>query len=202
MILSGELKPGERIIIREMSFYLNISETPVRESLKMLEAEGLLSLIPHVGFVVTELNPRELEDILIIRLNLECLATRLAIDNITDLDLKKLNKNLEAMGECIKRTDKVNYGHLNREFHKIIYKVSGNPFLYKLILDLWDRSARAQSVFLLEPEIIKQSYDEHRQIIDLLKKKDKVLVSQLIEKHKKRSFDSLLKYAYSKKVND
>ena len=81
-ILSGELKPGEKLIIRELSSSLAVSETPIREALKTLEAEGLLSLTPHVGFIVTKLKLKELEDILIIRYNLEFLATEIAVDKI------------------------------------------------------------------------------------------------------------------------
>jgi DNA-binding GntR family transcriptional regulator len=200
-ILSGELKPGERIIIRKFSSFLKVSETPVRESLKMLESEGLVSSIPHIGFVVTELDTKELENILTIRLNLECLATNLAVDNINNKTIEALIENLERMEATIKKDDKVEYGCLNREFHQIIYKSSDNQSLYKLILDLWDRSARARSVFLFDPKIIKQSYEEHKQIVNLLKRKDRA-VCKIIEKHKKRSFDSLLKYVHNPKDND
>lgn len=193
-MLSGELKPGERLIIRKLSFSLAVSETPIREALKMLEAEGLLSLTPHVGFIVTELKLKELEDILVIRFNLEFLATEIAVGNISNEDIKRLADKTKEMNICIKKNDIHNYGHLNREFHQIIYKASNNQSLFKLIIDLWDKSERLRSVFLLEPDMIEQSYNEHIQLIDILKKKDKNLAVTIMKKQKKRAFSVLLKY--------
>jgi len=193
-ILSGELKPNEKLIIRNISSSLHLSETPVREALKMLQSECLVSSIPHVGFVVTEINLKELQDILIIRLNLECLATELAVDNITNEDIKKLIENIKEMKESIKANDIAKYGRLNRKFHRIIYASVGNQALLKLIVDLWDRSGRARSIFLLLPEIVENSCKEHRQIVDLLEKKDKINVVKIMEQHKKRAFKALLDY--------
>lgn len=193
-ILSGELKPGEKLIIRELSSSLAVSETPIREALKTLEAEGLLSLTPHVGFIVTKLKLKELEDILIIRYNLEFLATEIAVDKISNKDIERLVDRIKEMRICIRENDIPNYGRLNREFHQIIYKASNNQSLFKLIIDLWDKSERVRSVFLLEPEIIEQSYNEHIQLIDILKKKDKNLAVTIMKKHKKWAFSALLRY--------
>jgi len=193
-ILNGELKPGERLIIRELSSFLSVSETPIREALKTLEAEGLLSLTPHVGFVVTKLKLKELKDILVIRFNLEFLATEFAVDNISNEDIERLTDKTKEMNICIKGNNISNYGRLNREFHQIIYKASNNQSLYKLIIDLWNKSERMRSIFLLEPDIIEQSYNEHIQLIDILKKKDKNLAVRIMKKHRKRTFSALLEY--------
>jgi len=193
-ILSGETKPKEKLIIRNIASSLNLSETPVREALKMLQTECLVSSIPHVGFAVTEINLKELQDILTIRLNLECLATELAADNISNEDIRKLTENTQEMNESIKANDIANYGCLNRKFHQIIYAAAGNQILLKHIIDLWDRSGRARSIFIFLPEITKSSYKEHRQIVDLLKKKDKENVVKIMTQHKKRAFSALLDY--------
>jgi len=191
-IINGVLKPDEKLIIKDVSNSLGVSETPVREALKMLESENYVSLNPHVGFVVTKMNVQELKDIFAVRLNLECLATKLATNNITDEDINALIKNTREMYNCIKKNNYVNYGSLNREFHRIIYKASNNMILYKLILDLWDKSGRARSIFLLAPNIVEQSYKEHLIIIDLLKKKERIMVTKVTKKHKQRSFSVLL----------
>jgi len=135
-ILSGELKPGEKLIIRKISSSLGVSETPVREALKTLEAEGLLSSVPYVGFVITKLKPKELEDILTIRFNLEFLATEIAIDNISNDDIERLADKTKEMSICVRENNIPNYGRLNREFHQIIYISSKSQFLYNLIIDL------------------------------------------------------------------
>jgi len=173
---------------------LGVSETPVREALKTLEAEGLLSSVPYVGFVITKLKPKELEDILTIRFNLEFLATEIAIDNISNDDIERLADKTKEMSICVRENNIPNYGRLNREFHQIIYKASNNQILFKLILDLWDKSERMRSIFSLEPDIIEKSCNEHIQLVDMIKKKDKNLVVKIMKKHKKRAFSALLKY--------
>jgi len=193
-ILSGELKPNEKLNIRNISSSFGISETPVREALKMLQSECLISSIPHVGFIVTEINLKELQDILTIRLNLECLATKLAVNQITHEDIQKLTENMKDMKQSIKANDIVKYGRLNREFHRIIYEAAGNNILLKLVIDLWDRSGRARSIFLLLPEMVEISYQEHRKIVDLLEKREGELVVKTMEQHKKNAFSALLKY--------
>ena len=193
-ILSGELKPGEKLIIRELSSSFSVSETPIREALKTLEAEGLLSLTPHVGFTVTKLKLKELKDILVIRFNLEFLATEIAVDNISNEDIERLVGRIKEMRICIRENDIPNYGRLNREFHQIIYKASNNQSLFKLIIDLWDKSERMRSIFSLAPNIIEQSLSEHVELVDILKKKDKNLAVTIMKKHKKRAFSALLKY--------
>ena len=115
---------------------MGVSETPVREALKTLEAEGLLSSVPYVGFVITKLKPKELEDILTIRFNLEFLATEIAIDNISNDDIERLADKTKEMSICVRENNIPNYGRLNREFHQIIYISSKSQFLYNLIIDL------------------------------------------------------------------
>lgn len=198
-ILSGELKSGEKIVIRKISSDLEVSETPIREALIMLEAEGLVSSIPHTGYIVTKLNLRELKDILTIRFNLEFLATKIAFDNISSINFERLGDTIKEMKDCIRNNDIVKYGRLNREFHQIIYEASNNKFLFKLILELWDKSGRMRSVFLLEPDIIESSYNEHIQLLEFFRKKDKTNAMKIIKRHKKRSLSTLLKHFDIKK---
>jgi len=194
-IISGEIKPNERLIIRNIASSLGVSETPVREALKMLEAKGLVSSIPHVGAVVTKLNLKEIKDILVIRFNLECLATKLAVDNISIEEIYKLNIKVKEMAKCIEQKDYVNFGHLNRKFHQIIYNSTKNQVLYKLIFDLWDKTERVRSVFSLDPGLMNKSHSEHIKLIEAFKSKDKNLTVKIVEEQKERASSTLLKYS-------
>jgi len=108
-IISGEIKPDERLIIRNISSGLGVSETPVREALKMLEAKGLVSLVPHIGTVVTKFNLKEIKNILIVRFNLERLATKLAVDNISNEDIYKLTTKVKKMAKCVEHKNYVDF---------------------------------------------------------------------------------------------
>ena len=160
-ILCGAIKPGEQLSISNISLSLGVSETPVREALKMLDAKGLVSSIPHVGTVVSKFDLKEMKDLLIVRSDLECLATKFAIPNISTADIEKLNIKIREMEKYVKGKDYINYGKLNREFHKIIYDNSKNQLLCELLFDLMNKSERMRSVFSLILSSITKSYYIH-----------------------------------------
>jgi len=200
-IISGEIKPDERLIIRNISSGLGVSETPVREALKMLEAKGLVSLVPHIGTVVTKFNLKEIKNILIVRFNLERLATKLAVDNISNEDIYKLTTKVKKMAKCVEHKNYVDFGRLNREFHEIIYHSAKNQVLHKLIFDLWDKSERMRSIFSLIPDLMNKSHGEHIKLIEALKRKDTNFAVKLVEIQKERAFSNLLNYLKNRQHN-
>jgi len=198
-ILCGAIKPGEQLSISNISSSLGVSETPVREALKMLDAKGLVSSIPHVGTVVSKFDLQEMKDLLIVRSDLECLATKLAVPNIYTEDIEKLNIKIKEMEKYITSKDYINYGKLNREFHKIIYDNSKNQLLCELLFDLMSKSERMRSVFYLVPELMNKSHDEHIKLIELLKRKDTEEAIKIIKYQTERVLSEILKYFKNKK---
>ena len=98
-IVKGKLKPGQKIVMRELAKELGLSETPIREAIRRLESEGYLRFTPHMGALVSELDEQELVEIFLIRIELEALATRLAAPSLTDKDidfLKRKNCEMET----------------------------------------------------------------------------------------------------------
>jgi DNA-binding GntR family transcriptional regulator len=190
-ILNGEIKPGEKIVIRKIASDLKVSETPVREALITLESKKLVSSIPHIGYICKELDLKELQDILTVRVNLEYLASEIAVENASKINFQKLDQICKDMNNCIKNNDITKYGVLNIKFHQVIYKACDNFILYDLIMDLWGKAERMRSVFLLKPEIIKDSYKDHIKLIELFRKKEKAAVIKIMKNHKKRVFAQL-----------
>ena len=136
-ILTGNLKPGTKLRFEDLAEKLEVSQTPIKEALHMLELEGLVKMIPRKGAYVTRLTDQDLEEYTQIRLALECLA----IDNIckkeTQKDginvLQKINREFEAAvrnrdaGECMKQ---------DIRFHLAIATMSGNRRLIDLMAQL------------------------------------------------------------------
>lgn len=199
MILDGQLKPKQRIIIRKISSNLGVSETPVREALKMLQSEDLVLLNHHIGYMVNDLNISKVKNILVIRFSLEALAIKLSIENISKKEIDELSNKIREMKNCLKKKDCVTYGILNRQFHQIIYRSAKNAYLYKLINDLWDKSERMRSIFVLVPSAIKRSLNEHVALLDALNRKDKERIIQVFETHTTNFFSSLDKYIKKEK---
>jgi len=193
-ILNGEISQNERLIIKELASSLGVSETPIREAIKVLETEGLVKVNPHIGITVCGLRLKELGNILEIRLNLESLATKLAVEKSSPKIVKVLERKLEEMEKCIESKNYFKFGLLNRKFHQAIYSAADNLYLYNLILDLWDRTEGMRSIFLLIPNLIDVSQKEHIKIKEAIAKKDVVLAVKLVRIQKRRAFSALMEY--------
>jgi DNA-binding GntR family transcriptional regulator len=138
-ILSGHIRPGERIVSEEVAKKLGVSQIPVREALRRLEAAGLISTRPNRRSTVSELSKDNLEEILQIRIHLESLAARKAAK-------KGDQKILKQLIQLHKKYTTARVGNIvddllqsNKEFHHTLYKAADMPILLNMIEQLWDR---------------------------------------------------------------
>ncbi|NIN68239.1 MAG: GntR family transcriptional regulator, partial [Anaerolineae bacterium] len=141
LILSRELRPGERIVQSELAEQLGVSRTPIREALHKLDSDGLVRLSPHKGATVADHSTAELEDIYSIRIAIEGYGAFLAAQNITGQDLARLEGLVEQMKEVFDQGDRWRLLEVNRKFYEVLYAIAGRPRLYDLImkhLDLAD----------------------------------------------------------------
>lgn len=193
-IINGKLKPGERIIISELAKRFKLSEIPVREAIRSLESDGFVEFTPHVGAFVSKMDEKDFIEFYLIRIELEGLATRLAIPHITKKDIDYLVSINQEMELAIKQNSPEKLGVLNRKFHLRIYRAAPYLYLYKLISDLWEKAERTKSVFAYVPERASKSVAEHSKIIDALKKRDLELSEKLVKQQKSRTMEALQKY--------
>jgi DNA-binding GntR family transcriptional regulator len=196
-IIEGRLKPGERITFSKLSKKYGLSETPIREAVKKLESEGLLFLTPHVGAIVSKIDPEEIIEFYLIRMELESLATKLAISYITDSEIEDLCKNIQESEAAILKNQYENLGKLNKEFHLAIYRSAPFPHLFKLIVELWEKVHRIRSVdgvFIVAPERARESLEEHKKIVDAIKQKNAGLAAELVKKQKQNSLMAIAKF--------
>ena len=190
-IIAGKLRPGQRIIISELAKDFGFSEIPVREAIRSLETAGLLRFTPHVGAVVSEFNEREFLEIYLIRIELEVLATRLAVAHMTEADLDFLFKNVEKTEEAIKQNKINKIGPLNKEFHLRIYQAAPYPYLLNLIKSLWEKFELYQSVLAYVPDRAIPSCREHKKIIEALRAKNGTLAERLVKDQKESTIRAL-----------
>jgi DNA-binding GntR family transcriptional regulator len=191
-ILSGKLKPGEKIVISSLAEAFGLSGIPVREAMKKLESEGLLQVTPHSGTTVSRFDGKEFVEIGMIRGEMEALATRLAAPYLNEVDISFLEKKIQEMESAMREKHYRMLSSLNRDFHLRIYKAAPYPYLYKLIVDLWEKSNRAQSVYILSPERATVSIKEHKEILEALRQKDGILAEKLMRGQKKRSLETII----------
>jgi len=196
-IIEGRLNPGEKLTFSKLSEKFGLSETPIREAVKKLESEGLVSITPHVGAIVSKVEPDEIIEFYLIRAELESLATKIAIPYITDSKIAELYKNIKAMEEAISKKRYEYLGDLNKEFHLIIYRSAPFPHLCNLIVELWEKAHRIRNVdgfFIVASGRALESVEEHKQIIDAIKEKNEDLAAELVKKQKQNSIKAIANF--------
>ncbi|MDA8228295.1 MAG: GntR family transcriptional regulator [Desulfitobacterium hafniense] len=193
-IVSGELIPGERIVLRKLASDLGVSAIPVREAIKLLEAEGLVDLFAHSEVTVSRFSEKDYRELFEIRVLLEGHAAELAARRVNEEFLGELDQLLGEMRECIERKDYKAYGILNREFHTKINTYSGNEHLQKMIDLVMAKTDRARALFVYYPERIRDSLQGHEDIVKALKQGDAEAVKKIIAEQTQSGCEVFLKY--------
>lgn len=197
-IIGRKLKPGQKIVISEIAREFGVSGIPVREAIKKLESEGLVKFTPHVGAVVNAVAREEFLEIYLMRIELEALATKLSAPHMKEADISELKDLVNQAERAIEQGETGVLGALNKSFHLKIYKTAPYPFLYKTIVDLWERFELMQCVFAYVPERAVPSWDEHKIIVEALEARDADRAGKLVRQQKtrtKRALEKILKKA-------
>jgi DNA-binding GntR family transcriptional regulator len=163
-IMARELKPGERVRQEKLAGRLNVSRVPVREALKVLEAEGQVTYQPHRGYTVVALSSEELEEIYLIRRLLETEATRRAVPRVDAELIERLEALMGQMEELAEAGDVLRYAEANRDFHFVLFERAGLPRLYHMIEVLW-RISEAYRGAIFDYTWSKRAQKYHRAII-------------------------------------
>lgn len=159
-IVAGDLPPKTRLMEPELAKRLSVSRTPLREAIRQLEAEGLLTTIPRVGTFVTEVTPRDIEDTYAIRAVLEGLAARQAAE-----DPAKATTLRAILAELAQKTSDYRvYHEAAGRFHEAVFALSGNQRLQAMYHALTHQVARLRTLSLAMAQRPAVSLREHRRI--------------------------------------
>jgi DNA-binding GntR family transcriptional regulator len=190
-ILSNDIGPGTRLVMRDVANQYEASDIPVREALRMLERDGLVDTAPYRGARVTTLTAKEVEETYFIRSHLESIATGLAAERITDAELAQLDRLMDEMRAAVEAQDGPAFSDLNLEFHRTIVAGCGNDMLRELTMDIWQRHSGFQRVFRMVPERLGISQTEHEGIMAALRDHDAERASRRALLHKQSVRDSI-----------
>lgn len=192
-ILDGFYEPGEKLIISRLAIRFESSEIPVREAMNLLESEKLIEFKPHVGALVSSLSSKDIQEIFELRIELEGLATRLAVEELTEKDFEDLRNILDQSFKAFNEKNYVQFERLNVEFHNKIYTSCNNKLLIRTIDDLWSNTKRYPSLFKENDDHIRASIEEHERIYESLLQKDSMLAENYMIKHKARAGKEILR---------
>lgn len=188
-IQTGEIGSGTRLIETQVAESLQASRTPIREAFRRLEQDGIVERLPQGGVRVTPVTDKTVEEIFGIRKVLEPYAIRLACERMDNKDIQKLKQMARLAKDIINATDieteeKIKQlFKLNTQFHDIIYKASGSPYLVKLINQVRNIVLRLRVMGLRKESAWHTAWQEHEQLIALFEIRDKEKVSELMKKH-------------------
>jgi len=182
-VLSGRMVSGERIVEARLAQEIHTSRTPVREALHMLEREGLLEVIPRVGYRVKKIDLNDLEELCEMRVINETLAAQWAIDRISPKDLQELEENLIKAEEKARGGNPTSFVEFDAEFHEILARAGGSQRLFELCQVLCRHMLRYRIESLYSEETALRAIAGHHEILDCVKTKDKEGIASAIKKH-------------------
>ena len=182
-ILHGEYPEGEPLRQDAIAEELGVSRIPVREALRQLEAEGLVSFSPHRGAVVSTMSLQEIAELFELRADIESDLMRRAIPRMTNEDRNRAREILAAYEVALRTGEVAKWGELNWQFHSTLYAPAGRAFTMSIISKLHQQSDRYMRMQLALTHGETRARDEHRAIANAARKGDTKLAAKLMREH-------------------
>lgn len=181
LILTGKLPPGTPLRLSRVATRMGVSVMPIREAIRILEAERLVTVEPRRGASVARLTIDDIEEVYAIRSALESLAAKHGTRNIDAKDMKAMRRAFDAMVRASKAGDTGAFLLHDRQFHALLYAASGRHQLVARIDELLENGRR-----IVDPYVYRSWYplkvatEAHRPILEAVERRDPALVEQLI----------------------
>lgn len=192
-IITGKLAPGERLSEEKLASSLKVGRVPLREALRLLEAEGYITFLSNQEVAVSKPTMEELQDYYTIASVLEGLAARLAVERAQPEELSRLRELHQLLKDAYQRRDLTRYYEVNADFHRFIAEIAGNERLYHLIEQMRQEIQKTRILSLHLPHRLDYSMREHDQILDAFLKRNAELAEATVVKHLKNQMEALKK---------
>lgn len=168
-IVEGVYSPGYRLVLGSIAKDLGVSVVPVREAIRRLEAEGLVTFERNVGATVAGIDPTEYLYTMQTLSIVEGAATALSAPLVDSVAIARARAVNEDMRECLDHFDPVRFTQLNQDFHSILFEHCPNPHILDLVHRGWNRLASLRSsTFRFVPGRARNSVDEHEALLKLI----------------------------------
>src|SRR5689334_18191432 len=190
-ILTGRLKPGERLDQAWLASHMRVSRTPLRQALLRLASERLIDAEPHRSAVVAPLSLVEIEDLYQSRRALESMLAEAGATHLTEAILGQMRDLLDMQEKAVRDVDPDRFTELDREFHFTLYRAAGYARAYDIIQELRDSSERYVRFYALYKDGAAESLVEHRRILQLCVDRDVAGVRHQVEHHVIRGLETL-----------
>ncbi len=197
-ILYGELRPGARILLKELEATYRISRTPIRQALRRLSERGYVTLQPHSSMRVRPLSAEELNELYALRQAIEPIAIAEGIKGADDSTMALLDSLLAEMQTATEREDRVSLIGLNSKFHRSMYEPSGMPHLLSMYDRLVGICERYQWTRANAPITdLRGDRQHHEEIVDAYRRRDEDRAINLIHIHLEQAREATLRHLSS-----
>ena len=193
-ILTGELKPGERLMEIHLADRLGVSRTPIREAIRKLELEGLVVMIPRKGAQVAKITEKNLTDVLEVRRALDTLAVRLACKRMDETYKKQLREACDEFAKVVKCSNTKDITEADVRFHDIINQSTGNDRLIQLVNNLAEQMYRYRLEYIKDAAYHKRLVDEHEEIYNAIMEQDEERAAKAVVVHIDNQEASILEH--------
>lgn len=196
-IIQGEYEPGTRLVIDDLATTLGVSQIPIREAVRQLEADGFVTFEPYVGATITEINANFIFEVFALLESMEITASRTAARCMSDDDLKTLEDLIYQMDSSVDDPDK--WSKENKRLHLFICECAKTTLIHKMtqkVLDHWDR-LRLHYLKDVSGQRIKIAQQEHKQILATFRTRDPEEVERVICSHNQSARASYIQHLQS-----
>ena len=193
-IINSEFRPGQRLYEKEMARIFDVSITPVREAFLRLQADEYITIDSHRKAAVKPITLQEMKEIFEVLANLDAMAAGLVVNIIDSEHILEIENLLDRMEKASKPCFATDYLSLSMEMQHKIWESLPNKILWKALHFAYDQLLRYNYVLYIafqDPEILRKSFEEHVNIVQTLKNKDKQRLPQLVKIHWNQAIQNL-----------
>ena len=183
LITRGDLSPGEKIPEKQLCNQFGVSRTPLREALKVLASEGIVTLRPNRGAMVSALTVEELDEVFPVMGALEALSGEIACQHITDREVRAIRKLHHTMLEHWERRELQPYFAINQKIHEAILEATRNDTLMSIYRGLSQRILSVRYIANMSERRWARAVEEHEAILVALEKRDGTRLSKILKTH-------------------
>ena len=167
-IMVGEIAPGTRMMEVDLADEMGVSRTPVREAIRKLEKEGLVTIEPRRGAYASDISAKDMVDVLEVRQDLEGMAAGLAAQKIAEGDILQLKDMTRRYKEAVEAGDIEEIIKQDEDFHKYIVGLSDNKTLIKMVSQVQELALRFRYIYYDDFSRFKNQPTEHQAIVDAI----------------------------------
>ncbi|CAM3723573.1 GntR family transcriptional regulator [Bordetella tumulicola] len=182
-IIDGSFAPGQKLVERELCELFDVSRSLMREALQKLEAEALITIVPHRGPAVAEITLEEARAIYAVRQALEALAGAGCAQHATESDIAALEASLERIAACQGNDDQKALVKAKNDFYRVLLKACGNPIVQEMLTGLNNRITSLRRFSMGQPGRLAHTVKELEAVIDAIRSRDAARASKLCADH-------------------